>query len=271
MSNKSKWIRLLVGGMLVMVMALGVVTAFAQTQDDPEPTPETPAVEESDGSDNAVGDPSGNSGRGYDFRVDTAALAEALDITEEELTAAKAEARAAALAQAVTDGLITQEQADELLANGGRGRGFHFGYDKNTYLADALNITVEELEAAHLEVYTAQLAELVAAGTITQEEADMILAQKAVQNYVDDDAYQSAVQSIYADAVAQALADGVITQAQADELLASMTAQTFRFPGAGGHGGGHRGHHGHGGPGGDFGTPADSGTTDGTTATDDNA
>lgn len=272
MLNKNKWIRLLAGGMLVMVMALGVVTAFAQTQDDPTPTPEAPAVEESAGSDSTTTDaPSGHSGRGHGLHVDSAALAEVLGITEEELTAAQETANAAAIAQAVTDGLITQEEADALLANGNSGRGYHFGYDKNTYLADALGITVEELEAARLEVYTAQLAEMVAAGTITQEEADLILAQKAVQNYVDDEAYQSAVQSIYADAVAQALADGVITQAQADELLANMTAQTFHFPGAGGHGGGRGGHHGHGGPGGDFGAPTDSGTTDDATTTGDNA
>lgn len=269
MLNKSKWIRVLAGGLLVLVMALGVVTAFAQTQDDPTPTPETPTTEESDGSDSTTttDTPSAYSGRGHGLHVDSAALAEALGITEEELTAAKEEARAAAIAQAVSDGLITQAQADELLANGSSGRGYHFGYDQDTYLAEALGITVEELEAARLEVYTAQLAEMVSAGTITQEEADLILAQKAVQNYVDSDAYQSAVQSIYADAVAQALADGVITQAQADELLANMTAQNFHFPGAGGHGG-RGGHHGHGGGGS---APTDSGTTDGTATTSDNA
>jgi len=263
MLNKRNWIRVLAGGLMVMVLALGALTAFAQTEDDPEPTPTTPLTEEGmdEATDNVT--PSNRNGRSHGLGVSTEALAEALGITVEELTVAEETAHAAAIAQAVTDGLITQEEADELFANGGRGRGYHFGYDKNTYLADALGITVEELEAARLDVYTAQLAELVGAGTITQEEADLILAQKAVQNYVDDDAYQSAVQSIYADAVAQALADGVITQAQADELLATMSTQTFRFPGAGGHGGGggHRGHHGRGGPGGDFSAPADFGTT----------
>ena len=275
MLNKNKWIRLLAGGMLVAVMALGVVTAFAQTQEDPTPTPSAPTTAESDSADSPTTDAlPAHSGRGHGLHVDSAALAEALGITEEELTAAQEEARAAAIAQAVTDGLLTQEQADELLANGSSGRGSHFGSDQNSYLADALGITVEELEAARLEVYTAQLAEMVAAGTITQEEADLILAQKAVQNYVDDEAYQSAVQSIYAEAVAQALADGVITQAQADELLANMSAQTFHFPGAGGHGGpgGHGGgHHGHGGPDGDWSAPSDSGTTDDATSTGDNA
>ena len=270
MLNKSKWIRLLAGGLLVMVMALGVMTAFAQNQDDPTPTPEAPAVEESAGSDRTTTDTSPGHGS-HGLHADSAALAEALGITEEELIAAKEEAHAAAIAQAVTDGLITQEQADDLLANGSSGRGYHFNYDKDTYLADALGNTVAELEAARLELYTTQLAEMVAAGTITQEEADLILAQKTVQNYVDDMAYQSAVQSIYADAVAQALADGVITQAQADELLANMAAQTFHFPGAGGHGSGHGGHHGHGGHGGGFGAPTDSGATDDATTTGDNA
>ena len=262
MLNKRNWIRVLAGGLMVMVLALGALTAFAQTEDDPEPTLTAPLTEDSTDEATDSVTPTNRNGRSHGLGVSDEALAEALGITIEELTAAEETAHAAALAQAVTDGLIAQEQADELLANGGRSRGFHFGYDKNTYLAEALGITVEELDAARLEVYTAQLAELVAAGTITQAEADLILAQKAVQNYVDDDAYQSAVQSIYADAVAQALADGVITQAQADELLATMSTQTFRFPGAGGPGGGgHRGHHGHGGPGGDFSAPADSGTT----------
>lgn len=272
MLNKSNWIRLLAGGLLVMVLALGVMTAFAQTEDDPEPTPIAPSTEEStdESTDSTTSDAPGRSG--YGLGVSDEALAEALGITVAELEAAEDEARAAAVAQAVADGVLTQEQADAIIANGSS-RGYQFNYDKNTYLAEALGITVEELEAARLEVYTAQLAEMVAAGTITQEEADLILAQKAVQNYVDDEAYQSAVQSIYADAVAQALADGVITQAQADELLANMSAQTFHFPGAGRHGGrgGHGGHRGHGGPGADFSAPSDSSTTDDITTTGDNA
>lgn len=273
MLNKSNWIRLLAGGLLVMVLALGVMTAFAQTEDDVEPTPVAPSTEEStDESADSSATSNGPGRSGHGLGVSDEALAEVLGITIEELQAAEDEARAAAVAQAVADGVLTQEQANAIIANGS-GRGYRFGYDKTTYLADALGITVEELEAARLEVYTAQLAEMVAAGTITQAEADLILAQKAVQNYVDDDAYQSAVQSIYADAVAQALADGVITQAQADELLANMSTQTFHFPGAGGHGGrgGHGGHRGHGGPGAGFGVPSDSGTTDDTTTSEDNA
>lgn len=273
MLNNKKWIRVLAGGMLALVLALGAFTAFAQTEDEPEPTPSAPTTEDgTEAESDAITPSTGNGHAGHGLGVTNEALAEVLGITVEELEAAADEARAAAVAQAVADGVLTQEQADAIIANGS-GRGYHFNYDRNSYLADALGITVEELEAAHLELYTAQLAEMVAAGTITQAEADLILAQKAVQTYVDDEAYQSAVQSIYADAVAQAVADGVITQAQADELLANMGTQTFHFPGMGGRGGhgGHGGHRGHGGPGGNFTPPTDATTPDTTTTTGDNA
>ena len=265
--NRSKWIRILAGGMLMMVMALGAFTAFAQTADDPEATPVTPTTEDGTDSTEQTVPTSPSGERGHGLGVSDEALAEALGITVEEFQAAEDEARAAAVAQAVADGVLTQEQADAIIANGSS-RGYHFSYDKNTYLAEALGITVEELEAAKLEVYTAQLDEMVAAGTITQEEADLILAQKAVQSYVDNDAYQAAVQSLYEDAVSQALADGAITQAQADALLANLANQSFGFPGFGGPGGGHHGHGGHGGPGGFNGAPDGSTTPSDSTTTD---
>jgi hypothetical protein len=246
MVNQKRWTYIFIGGLVVLALALLFGAAFAQTDegDDDSGTAEATPI-----PDTAVPAP-GFRGHG-ERRFDGEALAAALGITVEELQAAQEEARAAAIAQAVTDGLLTQEQADELLASGLGGRRFLFGGENDTYLADALGITVEELQAARNQAFTERLAELVAAGTITQEQADLILAQKAVLEYVDMTAVQSAIQSIYEDAVNQALAAGAITQAQADQLLSNLSERPFglRGLGRGGFGGGHGPHGNHGGPG----------------------
>lgn len=173
-------------------------------------------------------------------------LAEALGITVEELEAAQAEALAAGLQQAVDEGLITQAQADQIQERGiGRGGIGHFGrfqsetIDPAALLADALGITVEELDAAQQAAQDAALAQAVEEGVITQEQADQMQARQALQPYLSESA-----QSAFADAVAQALADGAITQEQADQLLeerANGFERGMKFPGFGGERGG-RGH-----------------------------
>ena len=83
-------------------------------------------------------------------------LAAALGVTTDELTAAYEKANQAALEKAVADGLITQAQADELQQNGqsfpfgGRWSGWlsQKGIDYEALLADALGISVDELQAA---------------------------------------------------------------------------------------------------------------------------
>lgn len=147
------------------------------------------------------------------------ALAAALGITVDDLQAAYETARAAALQQAVEEGLLTQEQADELLSHehfghSGRHGSVFGGIDMDALLADAMGISVEELEAAQAEAYTAVINAAVNAGEITQEEADVLLARHAISGYVE-----AAMLAAYQDAVQQALADGVITQEQADLLL----------------------------------------------------
>lgn len=202
------------------------------------------------------------------------ALADALGITLEDLAAAQLAARNAMIDQAVVDGHLTQEQADALKA-GTSSRGIRFGglYDSDEYLAEALGITVDELDAAELEAYTAQLAAAVAAGTLTQEQADLLQARKAAKTYLDTDGLQAQVQAAYEAALAAAVADGAITQAQADALLAQMAAQPWGFGfggfgGRGGHHGGPRGFGGFGGFGGsDNTTPAPSTTPESETST----
>ena len=150
-------------------------------------------------------------------------LADALGITAEELAAARTAAQEARLAQAVEQGLLTQEQADALQAGAatGRGPGGHFGrgfgraIDGDELLADALGITAEELAAAQEAAAAAGLEQAVADGTITQEQADLMAAQRAFRSYTAEQA-----QSAYAEALAAAVEAGAITQAQADLLSA---------------------------------------------------
>lgn len=275
--NKSKLVYMFLGGLLALGLVFGGAAAFAQTDDGDTDTPDTPATpDESDDADSTAESedvaPSVDGFRGHRggngmTSSRTEDLADALGITVDELTAAKTAAYEAIIAQAVADGDLTQAEADAILAGEARyrmPRGLTSDDQMQSYLADALGITVEELQAANESVFAADLAEKVASGVLTQEQADMIAAQRAVQSYVDEDAIQEAVQAFYADAIEQALADGVITQEQADTLLenlenAPLMGGGFRM---GGRGHGPSGHGGHGGPRGfQPGLGSDSGTS----------
>jgi len=104
-------------------------------------------------------------------------LADALGITVEELQTAYQTARDAAIDQAVEQGLITQEQADEMKVWGSGGRGGLKGIgqgrkgttdvdaiDEQALLADALGITVEELQTARETANQAAIAQAVEKG-----------------------------------------------------------------------------------------------------------
>jgi len=185
-----------------------------------------------------------------------------------------------ALAQTATPEAETPTQEETTPEWGSRFRGFgRFGGNGNWLenLAEALGITVDELEDAQQQAYAASVADAVAAGQITQEQADQILARHALKSYIDRQAILAAAlgmsvddleaaladdQSIvdlmvergidsatlqtnaraaYETAVRQAVADGVITQAQADEILAGDGFNLFGRGGFGGHRGGHHG------------------------------
>jgi ribosomal protein S20 len=177
-------------------------------------------------------------------------LAAALGITVEQLQAAQDTAQAEALEQAVSQGLITQEQADRITENGGRGLPFlrkglaGSAIDYNALLADALGISTDDLQAARSEAFVTAIDRAVEQGTITQERADLMKGRQALAL---DEKFQSSLQSAYEAAIAQAVEDGVITQAQADLILEN--SQQKGFPGWGGafgspHGFGGRGRHG---------------------------
>jgi hypothetical protein len=239
-------------------------------------------------------------------------LAEALGISVDELQAAREQAVEAAIQQAVESGALSEEQADRLRDNdriGKFGMGF-FGhripgmgaagaFDYQTLLAEALGISVSELESAQQAAHAAAIGDAVASGDLTQEQADLLLARHALRAIVDQqalaaealgitvpqlqayqedglrmaeilaelglsaDEFQAARQAAYEAALAQAVADGVITQEQAEAL------QSGTFPGQGGFGGcegmgGGRGRHGggmRGFPGGGSPRWSDPGTT----------
>lgn len=207
-------------------------------------------------------------GRGFKGIDYEKLLADALGITVEKLEAAYETARTAAIEQAVTEGLITREQADEMLVWGGWNRkglgflGFRRGHkdvsgskiDENALLADALGITVDELQAAREKANLAAIEQAVKEGIITQEQADEMLARKNLKSYLNRDVLLSkalgmTVEELHAayaegktlttlmsekgldaatvrekliaaynDALAQAIKDGVLTQKQADEM-----------------------------------------------------
>jgi ribosomal protein S20 len=207
-------------------------------------------------------------------------LADALGVTMDELQAAFEQARTAAIEQAVEEGLITREQADEMLVwgelggkgfgglrgfGGPMGRGFKgvsgSAIDGNALLADALGIIVEELDAARETANQTAIDQAAEKGLITQEQADQIRAHEEqmqvredLQSYLDRNAFlaqalgmmveelQAALaegkslstlmgekgldaatvrenlQAAYQAAIAQAVKDGVITQEQADAM-----------------------------------------------------
>ena len=197
------------------------------------------------------------------FSEDDEFLADALGISVEEMQDAKQEASDAAIQAALDQGLITQELADAMTLGGFfGGRGFHGGangsvwgdIDYDALLAEALGITVEELQSAREEAQDAMLAQAVADGLITQEQADLLKAQQALKAYLDYDVLlaealgvtseqlqsfrdegltlseilaevdmtaaevRDALQAAREAAIQQAVDDGVITQDQADQL-----------------------------------------------------
>jgi hypothetical protein len=224
-------------------------------------------------------------------QADETNLAQALGITVQQLQTAEQKAFEAAVQQALDKGLITQNQADMMiLRGGGFGRGGmdgnlfgqNSGIDYQSLLATQLNITTTALQSAQKQAYTNQINQAVQNGTLTQQQADLILGRYALQSYLDPTALfaqalgittdqlqtdqnqgmslsqilsatgktavevRDAEQAAYQAAIQQAVTDGTITQAQADAVLNSGY-------GFNGFLGGFGGHEGFGGRGGRFG------------------
>jgi hypothetical protein len=173
-------------------------------------------------------------GGGYkgDFMGETSNqdLAIALGIDAAKLQTAYKEANIQALKDAVSKGLLTQQQADQLSARGldqhplgGFGR-LGSGIDYDTLLANALGISVDKLQAATQQVINTNLDNAVKSGRITQEQADLAKARSALAGNAK---FQTALQTAFTDAVNQAVKDGIITQAQADLVLKAGNGEGF--------------------------------------------
>ena len=226
---RSKLVGSILGGALALGLLGGGMVAYAQT-DPATPSTQTeeiiPAVP--------------STGNRFSQWIDNdQALADALGIELAQLTTAQEEARIAIIDQLVADGVLTAEQGESLKSSGSSLRGIsRYGIERDEFLANALGISVDELDAAQLVVYEAELAARVAAGELTQAEADLKLAQKAAEGYIDTDSINAQVRASQEAAIAAALADGAITQEQADALLAYLDANPYQFNGFNGHGGG---------------------------------
>jgi hypothetical protein len=164
-----------------------------------------------------------------------AAVAAELGISVEELDAAQTAVQEAMFAQLVEDGVITQEQLDEMQAMKalrGIAKDIFGREDAQAVIADTLGLTVEELATAR--------------------EDGTRLPQLAEAQGVDMGTVMTAVSDARTAAIDQAVADGTITQEQADLL---MSQEGPKFGGPRGHGGPRGGgQHGGGKPGG-FGGP----------------
>ena len=165
----------------------------------------------------------GRFGFGTTFDYD-AFIADALGISVAELLDARQAAAAAALEQAVAEGIITEEEAEMMKAR----HALKENIDKHELLAIALGIDIADLEAAFQE--GKPLSYLL--GELGLDPADV----------------RNALQSAYEDAVQVAVDEGVISDAQAEEILENEFAG--KLFGKRGRGFGQRG--GFGGRGGSF-------------------
>jgi hypothetical protein len=167
-------------------------------------------------------------------------LADALGISVEDLQGAYEQARVAALEKAVEEGLITQEQADEITVWGGGWRtGFglfslrrtHLGVpsdaiDEQALLADALGIEVATLEQARETANQAAVDLAIEEGIITQEQADAMARRRTLQSYVERDALLAHVLGMSVDELRQAYADGeTLTTLMAQRDLDAVTVR----------------------------------------------
>jgi transcriptional regulator CtsR len=201
---KNKWTKTILISMLaVLVMAIGAVGVFAQTEDA------VPA-EQATGVDQFHGRGRGGFPGGHDASGDRQAeLAKALGITVEELEAAQQEAHEARIAQLVEDGVLTLDQANLMLAMDALKQNI----DRDALMAGVLGLSVEEFEAAREN------------GTLRDLLADITPAE-----------LQEKTQAAFEDALQQAVEDKVITAEQA-ELIRENMGEGFGFGGHRGFGG----------------------------------
>ncbi|NBD36029.1 MAG: hypothetical protein GVY30_08510 [Chloroflexi bacterium] len=269
---KKKWMLGSIMGGLALVLAVAGVGLFGETNIVSAARSNMPFNQGGPGD--GPGFPGGRGFPGGDIDINPMELlAEALDISVEELEAAQETAFEAGIEQAVDEGLITREQADQMLVwGGGRGqmRGQAGGIDKEALLAEALGITTDELQAAREEAHEAAIAQAVDEGIITQEQADEMARRRTLrEDYLNREALLAEalgmtveeledaraegqtltdlleaqgleattvhdnLEAAFEAALARAVADGILTQDEADKMQGGFGRGGMMAPGAG--------------------------------------
>jgi hypothetical protein len=219
MADKKKWLYVMVGGLGALALVIGVGFVMYQTVEAAVGPGVGQRLERI--SSVADGFVSMRLGRGegeFPMSGYQEALAEALGISLEELQEAFQIAREAVLDQAVADGRLTEDQVEQFSSFEGQSphgpRGFVGGSEFDEYLAEALGISVEELQTAKAKAKESMLEQAVEEGWIDEEQLELIQARMDIREYVEE-----AMSDAYAEAVQSAVVDGVITQEIADRLL----------------------------------------------------
>jgi len=161
-------------------------------------------------------------------------LAAALGISVEDLTAAREKAFTSAVDAALEAEYITASQAETLKAGDPIFRMLYrylseterAEFDQEVYLAEALGISETELEAAYDAVRQARIDELVAEGTITQDEADL---QAAFQALRESPTFTANMKQAMTEAINAEVEAGTLTEAQADLLIANLDEMPMGF------------------------------------------
>lgn len=242
---------ILLGGILILALALGVTAVFAQTDQDPDTPPD---VQEAQPFHKW-----GQGGRsfGHDFSGQLEGLTPSDELIADELGVSVEDLRSAFAA-------AFEAAREEGAFNFPGHRGFDKDGEIESYLEDALadiGVTIDELKAAQEAVKATRLSELVEEGYLTEDQLSMIEAQQALKEYIDREALMAdaaealgielpdpetalergfapwalmeqleeqgitmqdvmeAVQAAYEDAVNQAVSDGVIDGDQAELIL----------------------------------------------------
>ncbi len=209
MRFKIRWPAIIIGLVLILILAIGAAAVFAQSSPDESDKSGREGNRGTDqrspsnrfglwrhlrrGSDSV---PQGPLARLWRSGVDRdQLLADALGISVAELHEARVEARNTGIQQAADDGIITQDEADLLLAV----MAFKVTVDKAELLTEALGISVDELMEARedglrmrelleelelsptdvreglKEAFEAAVEDAVLSGEITEEQADLLL------------------------------------------------------------------------------------------------
>ena len=195
----NKFRKIVVTMVAMALLVMGGTAVFAQQADDGNAAP-------SFVNDGQQGRQNGQrNGRFTTPAAVAEATADILGIPVEELEAAHEEAvalvRAEAIAQAVADGEMTQEEADEILERIELGSVMRDIFNRESItaaVADALGMTVEDVEAAH--------------------EEGIRLPQLAEEAGLEMSVVMEALEQAKADALQEAVDSGLITQEQADEI-----------------------------------------------------